>query len=156
MMRAGILPADFALREDETALERGVISNGIYWKGIAVFLLSLVVMVVIHPNLGGFLMLVAIVMLVYEYFAKHYLVILITDQRVMIRKGIVFIDSVQLRFNQIESVEILRNPVGMMMDYATLIVTGTGNRFTFMPFLSNAPALRVALDAQLAKLAEQA
>jgi hypothetical protein len=155
-MNIGLLPTDFALREDETALGRSVISYGIYWKGIAVFILSLLVMVIVHPNLGGFLMLVAIFMLVYEYLAKMCMVVLVTDQRVMIRKGIVFIDIVQLRFAQIESVEILRNPVGMMLDYGTLIVTGTGNRFTFVPFLANAPELRATLDAQLARVQDPA
>lgn len=143
---------EFTLREDETAQARAVVSDGVYWKAAAVFALSMIVMVVVHPNLGGFLMLVAALTFLAAYLRKAYTMVLVTNQRLLIRQGVFFVDSLQLRFSQIESVEVMRTPIGMALGYGMLIVTGTGTRQCIVPFIENATAIRQAIDNQMAGL----
>lgn len=144
------IPLEFSLRDDERAVSRAVISPGIYWKAMVLFVFSFVVMVLVHPNLGAFFFAVCCFTFIAEYLRKFYTVVLVTNQRLLVRQGFVFVDSVQLRFSQIESVEIMRTPIGMLLGYGSLIVTGVGNRITLVPFIENAAAIRQAIDDQMA------
>ncbi|MES2729738.1 MAG: PH domain-containing protein [Pseudomonadota bacterium] len=137
---------DLSLKPDETILSQGRIGLGIYWPTVAVAILSLLIAVVVHPNLGGFLLMVAILMFVIAYMRRLVTIVVVTNQRVHIRQGIFMTESVQLRLEQIESVEIFRTPVGMALGYGMLVVTGTGGRNTIVPYLDNVADVRQAID----------
>lgn len=134
-----------ALREGETLKRVAQVHWGIYWKGFALLLLSLFLMLTVF-NLGAFFLLVAAVVLSFAYLTKHYLLLVLTDKRLIVRHGILNLETVQMHFNRIESVEVFRPPVGRLLGYATVVVTGTGSRVTSVPFIADADAFRGDLD----------
>lgn len=153
-------PSDYTaikplLREGETLKRVAAVHWGIYWKGAAVLLLSLIMMIVAF-NLGAFLVVVAAVMLGYAYLVKYYLLLALTDKRVIVRHGIINLDVVQLHYNRIESVEVFRPIMGRILGYGTVLVTGTGSRVTGIPFVANADAMRTAIDEVVFQQQEKA
>ena len=153
-------PPDYAaikplLREGETLKRVAAVHWGIYWKGIAVLLLSLILMMSVF-NLGAFLLVVAAAMLGYAYLVKYYLLLALTDKRVIVRHGIINLDVVQLHYNRIESVEVFRPIMGRILGYGTVLVTGTGSRVTGIPFVANADAMRTAIDEVVFQQQEKA
>ena len=138
-----------SLRPDEIILAQAHISNGIFWKTLIVFMLAILVAVFIALNLGVFLGVVALMMLVWNSFIRHVLLMVVTDQRVIVRSGTIMQETVDLRLDRIESVEIQRTLAGYMFGYASVIVTGMGVRLAFVPFIANADRLRVTIDEML-------
>ena len=141
--RSADLPV--SLREGEKVLGRAFVAYGVYWKTIAVFTIAALLSLIAVP-LGVFLSGVGFALFVYEFLLRKLLLMFITNQRVILRSGIIKIDTVQIRLDRIESVEIQRTLIGQLMGYATLVITGTGTRLAFIPYLANAPQLRNILD----------
>lgn len=133
------------LRDSEKLVRVARIHPGIYWKAIAVFGLGLWLFFTIK-NLGIFLLLVSAIMFVFAYLTKYYLLLAITDQRVLIRHGIVNLDVIDLQYKRVESVELSRSLMGRILGYATILVTGTGSRVTAVPFIANPSSFRSELD----------
>ncbi len=146
--RAGDLPA--ALREGEQVLIQGRISGAIFWKACAVLVIALLIGL-LAPPLGYFLCLVSVLTFAYAFLLKSILLIIVTNQRVFFRSGLIKVDTVQVRLERIESVEIQRTLIGHMMNYGTIVLTGTGSRFSYIPFLANAGEIRNVLDDLLYK-----
>lgn len=133
------------LRPEETALARSIISLGIYWKGVAVLILAIIVMILAFP-LGAFLSVVALIIFGFEYLMRHNLLMVVTDQRILIRFGIILVDTIHLRFDRIESVELQTTPPGQIFGYSTVIVTGTGTRLAMIPFIANALEIQMVIN----------
>ncbi len=136
------------MREDEKLLCEAKISQAVYWKPLAIFFVALLFLLIAR-NLFLFLAFVALVSYAYFYLVKSSLFLLVTSQRVMFRSGLIKVDTVQLRLDRIESVEIQRTVMGQLLGYATVVITGTGNRFAFVPFVANASQIRDVLDELL-------
>jgi uncharacterized membrane protein YdbT with pleckstrin-like domain len=134
-----------ALREGERILAKGFVSYGIYWRSVVAFAFAAMV-AFLAVQLGVFLAFVGLVVFVYEFLRRKLLLMYVTNQRVILRSGIIKIDTVQVRLDRIESVEIQRTLMGHLMGYATIIITGTGTRLAFIPYLDNAPHIRNVLD----------
>ncbi len=138
------------LQPGETLVRLARVSNGIYWKSVAVLILALIVMTsVILFNLGVFLLLVAAIMATHAYLTKHYLILALTDKRVLVRQGILNLDTVQLRYNRIESVELEWSIPGRILSYSVVVMTGTGSRVAVVPFIADGPQFRKDLDERL-------
>lgn len=142
--------SDFPLnmREDEKLLIEAKISKAVYWKPIAIFFIALLFLIIAR-NLFLFLAFVSLVSFAYFYLVKSSLFLLVTSQRVMFRSGLIKVDTIQLRLDRIESVEIQRTVMGQVLGYATVVITGTGNRFAFVPFVANAAQIRDVVDELL-------
>ncbi len=136
------------LRDGERLLIGGKISNAIYWKSCAVVVLAFF-FGLIAINLGVFLLIIAAIVAGSAFIVKKILFIVLTDQRVLIRRGVIKIDTLQLRLDSLESVEVQRTLVGQVLGYASVVITGVGNRFTIVPFVENAVEFRDALDDKL-------
>ena len=136
------------LRDGEEILIEAVISNAIFWKSLAVVVLA-VLIGILAWQLGVFLLIVAAITAMIAATIKKFLFLALTDQRVFVRTGVIKIDTVQLRFETIESVEVQRTIVGQVLGYANVVITGMGNRFTIVPFVENADAFRDRLDEVL-------
>lgn len=85
-----ILPG---LREGEKILTSTVISNGIYWKGIAILLVALLFLFVAY-QLAIFFSFVGLITLLYAYTVKRFLLLVVTSERVLIRRGILLTDMI--------------------------------------------------------------
>lgn len=51
---------------------------------------------------------------------------LITDQRVIIKKGILLIDTFEITYRKIESVELYQTLMGRILNYGDVHIVGTG------------------------------
>lgn len=130
--------------EEVLAVSR--VSNGIYWKSIAVFVLGLLFAVFVAARLGALLFVVSALMFVYAYLRKNVLLCVLTTKRVMARAGIIKVDMVDIRFDKIESIELEQMLTGYAMGYANLVVTGTGNRYINVPYVANGVIVRRAFS----------
>ena len=142
---AGPEAMESILMPGEKVLRIAAISPGIYWKGIAVFVLSILVMMKALA-LGGFLMFVSLVMLGVAHATKYFLLLAATDKRVVIRHGIINLDTIQFRYTKLESVELSRTIIGQILGYASVVITGTGSRITVIPFIADASKFRAELN----------
>lgn len=142
-----------ALQNDETIVRSAGIHPGIYWKGVAVFVLSVFLLITPAFNLGVFLMFVSLLTLSFAYLTKYYLLLVLTTKNIMVRHGIVQLDVVQMNLGRIESVEISKTVMGRLLGYSTVLLTGIGNRVTGVPFIidADAHAFRADLQELLAK-----
>jgi hypothetical protein len=129
------------LMPGEKIMALAAISNGIYWKGIVLFIVSFVIIFMAFA-LGAFLMFVSLLMLSIAYLTKYYLLLGATNKRIIIRSGIVNFDVIQLRYSKIESVELAWTIMGQIFRYASVVITGTGRRVVVIPFVSNAAEFR--------------
>ena len=134
------------LRPGEKLLVRGRISGGIYWKTIAFALITVAITLLIAWQLGVLFALVTGVAGLYAFLMSRSLLLVITDQRVFIRSGIIKIDTIQLRYDRIESVEIQRTIPGHILGYATIMITGIGAKLGFIPYLDNAVKIRDVMN----------
>ena len=97
-------------------------------------------------NLGVFFMFVSLIMLSIAFLTRYYLLLALTDERVIIRHGIINLDTIELPHSRIESVELARTIMARLLGYSTVMITGTGSRRTAVPFIADAHLFRAALD----------
>lgn len=147
------LPDDVRLLEGETVLRAAQISNGIYWKAAMIFIIALVFYIVFDAvdNLALFFMAIAFIKFLFCYFTKMFLLCVLTSKRLILRSGIVRIDTVQINLDRIESVEVGRTIIGQMLGYGEIIVTGTGSRISVVPFIDHPALIRNEIEQQLHK-----
>ncbi len=139
------LPNDVSILPDEKILKVAHFHWGIYWRGLAVLAFALFLLVTV-TNLGIFMLLVAGIMLGIAYMTKHYLLLVLTNKRLLIRSGLIRMDTVQLAIDRIESVELERTIPGMLMGYASVVVTGTGSRVMAVPYVEAPHVFRRLTD----------
>lgn len=137
-----------SLREGEKVLIRGDISTGIFWKAFAIFMLALLFSLLAW-QLAVFLGIVAMLTFGYEMLLQKFLLLIVTNERIFFRSGLLKVDTVQVRLERVESVEIQRTLTGHMLGYGTVVLTGTGSRFSYIPYLSNAAEIRNVIDEML-------
>lgn len=137
-----------ALREGEKILIKGRISEGIYWKSFAIlmfaFLLSLMAI-----QLGVFMGIVALLSFLYATLLRQFLMLIVTNERIFFRSGLIKVDTVQVRLERVESVEIQRTITGQILGYGTVVLTGVGSRYSFIRYLANAAQVRNVIDELL-------
>lgn len=126
----------------EEVVLRAELHNAIYWKSAAVFLFSILLFLFVARPLGYLLFTVAVVMTIISIITKHYLLLAITNKRVLARYGLLQMDVVDIRFSKIESIDLERMLPGHLFGYATVVVMGTGQRFIRIPYIANAEAFR--------------
>lgn len=134
-----------ALREGEKVLIKGRISEGIFWKSFGVLMIALMFGVIAMP-LGIFLSVVAALSFFYAYLLRTFLLLIVTNQRIFFRSGLLKVDTVQVRLDKVESVEIQRTLTGQMLGYGTVVLTGVGSRYSYIRYLANAAEIRNVID----------
>lgn len=140
------IDAESMLVNGEHIIEQAQIQNGIYWPSIAVMAVALLFALFVAPQLGALLAFVALLMIIHATLKKEILHFTLTNKRIFVRYGMLQIDVVDIRLNKIESVELERMLTGYLLGYATLVIMGTGNRYTAIPYIGNAPQIRRAYN----------
>jgi len=130
-----------AVLPGERPVHLATISNGIYWKSIAMALLGVVTMFYTF-TLAFYFFTVAIIMAALAWSTQHALLLAATDKRIIIRAGILSAQRVEIPFSRIESVDVMTTPPGMLFGYSTVIITGTGSMRFIVPFIRDALAFR--------------
>lgn len=137
-----------ALREGEKVLIKGRISEGIYWKAFGVLMFALLLCLVAIP-LGVFMGIVALLSFGYASLLRQFLLLVVTNERIFFRSGLIKVDTVQVRLDRVESVEIQRTITGQLLGYGTVVLTGVGSRYSYIRYLANAPEIRNVIDELL-------
>ena len=138
----------FTLNSDEDILATGEISYGIFWKTAVVATLAILLLITVY-NLGILLLLVSAVMFIVAYLERYFLLLILTNQRVIIRHGVIKIDTTQIRLSRIESAEVEHTIPGMLLGYGAVVLSGTGSRISAVPFVANASQFRNRMDEML-------
>lgn len=129
------------LMPDEKIIHQVSISSGIYWKGLTLFVVAILVMIKAFA-LGCFLLVVSGVVLLVAHLTKYFLLLAATDKRIFIRSGIINLDVIQMRYSKIESVELAWTIMGQLLGYSSVVITGTGQRVTIIPYVADAIKFR--------------
>lgn len=136
------------LLPDEKLIRIVTISPGIYWKGLTVLVIAILVFIK-WPPLGILFLIVSGLMLLIAFLTKHFLLLASTDKRILVRGGIINLDVIQMRYSKIESVELAWTIIGQFLGYASVVITGTGQRVTIVPFVADALQFREEITAIL-------
>lgn len=129
------------LVKDEEVILRARLHGAIYWKSVAVLIFSVLIFF-IAPPLGIMLMIVGTIMLILSIMTQHFLLLAVTNKRVLARYGLLQMDVVDIRLSKIESIDLERMLPGHIFGYASVVVMGTGMRMLRVPYIGNAEDFR--------------
>ena len=125
----------------EEVILRAKLHGAIYWKSVAVLIAAFLLWLVI-PGLGIILGIAGALMLCVAILTQHYLILAITNKRVLARYGLLQMDVVDIRLSKIESIDLERMLPGHIFGYANVVVMGTGQRLIRVPYIGNAESFR--------------
>lgn len=125
----------------EEVLLRAELHNAIYWKSYAVLAFAVLMWFAI-PQFGILFGISGALMLCTAILTKHYLLLAVTNKRILARYGLLQMDVVDIRLSKIESIDLERMLTGHVFGYASVVVMGTGQRLIRVPFIRNAEEFR--------------
>src|SRR5262245_19555639 len=122
----------------------------VYWPGVAVALLAVVAywfsetryLTGIWRFTAYALALVAIVLLIQQWFQWWVTEIAVTDRRVIYKKGLVRRQTNEMNMDKVESVKINQSILGRMLDYGDVSILGTGEGFETLRTVASPIELR--------------
>lgn len=131
----------------------------VYWPGIAVALLAVVAYWLSDTRLPpGFwrytayaLALVAVALLIQQWFQWWITGIAVTNRRVIYKRGLIPRETNEMNMDKVESVQIDQSIFGRMLDYGNVTILGTGEGFKTLRTIANPVDLRNSItgnDAQ--------
>ncbi|HTP38147.1 MAG TPA: PH domain-containing protein [Steroidobacteraceae bacterium] len=97
-------------------------------------------------TVAGIAALAALVILLWPFLARKSTELVITDQRVIVKFGLVSTHSIEVRFEKIESVRVTQGLIGRMLNFGDITITGTGSTFDPIPDITRPLAFRSALN----------
>lgn len=101
--------------------------NGMRWVVLIVLLLELLI-------------------LVWPFVARRSTELVITDKRLIAKYGVISVQSIEIRFDKIESVRVTQGLSGRLLNFGDIVVTGTGSTFDPIRNIANALQFRAALN----------
>lgn len=129
----------------EHVIVNGEIHWGIYWKSAAVTIFAILVCFFILP-IGLILLAAGIIGMLHSYLMQKMLLLVLTNKRVLVRYGLLQVDVVDMRFKNIESIELERMLPGFVLGYSNVVVMGVGQRYIRIPYVANGVAFRRAFN----------
>ena len=131
----------------------------VYWPGVAVALLGVVAYWFNEtrylPGLWRYtayaLALVAVVLLIQEWFQCWITEIAVTNRRIIYKKGLIRRQTNEMNMDKVESVKINQSILGRMLDYGNVTILGTGEGFETLRTIASPIELRNSItghDAQ--------
>ncbi len=105
-----------------------------------------------HLILFGVLLLVVgvgLVLLVWAWIRVKSTELAITNKRVIAKFGFVSRNTVEIAIPKVESIQVQQSMMGRLLDYGTLVISGTGTSHAPIPSIADPLAFRRAfLEAQ--------
>lgn len=136
---------DSILLNGEQVIVNCEVHWGIYWKSAVIMIFALIVCIFVW-QIGLILLIAGVFGLIHSYLMTRMLLLVLTNKRVLMRYGILQVDVVDMRFKNIESIELERMVPGFLLGYSNVIVMGIGQRVIRIPYLSNAVTFRRAFN----------
>ena len=75
---------------------------------------------------GSFLLLVAIICGIPSFISFKNSEFAITNKRVLMNAGFIRINSLEIPLTKVEAIQVKQGPLGRILNYGTVIITGTG------------------------------
>ena len=92
---------------------------------------------------------VGLVFLVMAWVRVHTTELAITNKRVIAKFGFISRNTMEIGIQKVESIQVHQSLMGRMLDYGTLIISGTGTSHAPIPSISDPMAFRRAfVEAQ--------
>jgi uncharacterized membrane protein YdbT with pleckstrin-like domain len=88
------------------------------------------------------LALVAVVLLIREWFQWWVTDIAVTNRRVIYKKGLIRRQTNEMNMDKVESVQVKQSILGRMLDYGTVTILGTGEGFETLRTIASPIELR--------------
>lgn len=129
------------LVKGEEVILRAQVHRALYWRSVAILIIALLLLFYIKP-LAIIAGIVGAVMLCISILTQHYLLLVVTNKRVLARYGLLQMDVVDIRLSKIESIDLERMLLGHIFGYANVVVAGTGMRIIRVPYIANSEVFR--------------
>jgi uncharacterized membrane protein YdbT with pleckstrin-like domain len=148
---------DKILQPDERIVAIGKKHWIIYLPGIAVLVLAVLIEIgaMLLPNLGFALEIVAaivavfaLILLLREWFSQWTTEIVVTNRRVVYKRGFISRFTREMNMEKIESVAVDQTLIGRLFGYGTIDIRGTGAGFEQLRGIAEPIALRNAINVQ--------
>ncbi len=131
----------------------------VYWPGVAVALLAVVAYWLagtrLLPGLWRYsaygLALVAVVLLIRQWFQWWVTEIAVTDRRVIYKKGFIRRQTNEMNMDKVESVKIDQSIIGRMLDFGDVAILGTGEGFETLRTIATPIELRNSITGTMHK-----
>jgi uncharacterized membrane protein YdbT with pleckstrin-like domain len=104
---------DSTLIEGETVVYRAQVS---WWPLIPWLILGVLTLVIV----------IGLFILIWVYVKRRTTELAITNKRVIAKRGFIQRDTIEMFLGKVESVHVEQSVPGRMLDYGTVIVSGTG------------------------------
>jgi uncharacterized membrane protein YdbT with pleckstrin-like domain len=122
----------------------------VYWPGVAVALLAVAAYwfgeTRLLPKVWLYtayaLALVAVVLLVQEWYQWWITEIAVTNRRVIYKKGLIRLHTNEMNMDKVESVQVGQSFLGRMFDFGTVKILGTGEGFEALQTIAGPIKLR--------------
>ena len=122
----------------------------VYWRGVAVALLAVVAywlsetryLTGLWRYTGHALALVAIILLVQQWFRWWITEIAVTNRRVIYKMGLVRRQTNEMNMDKVESVKVNQTILGRILDYGDVTILGTGEGFETLRTIASPIELR--------------
>jgi uncharacterized membrane protein YdbT with pleckstrin-like domain len=92
------------------------------------------------------ILLIALVIIAWPLIARRSTELAITSKRLIAKFGIASTQSIEIRFDRIETVRVKQSLMGRILNYGDIVVTGTGSTFDPIPDISKPMQFRAALN----------
>jgi uncharacterized membrane protein YdbT with pleckstrin-like domain len=91
-------------------------------------------------------LIVGICLLAWPLIARRSTELVITDKRLIAKFGVLSTQSIEIRFDKIESVRVNQGLMGRILNFGDIVVTGTGSTFDPIRHIASAMKFRAALN----------
>lgn len=126
---------DKVLQPNETVVYRTSLSWAMYIPGLVVVAAGLVVLVIAATTFGGSIwaygvaiavLAIGLYLLAAEWFERWTTEIAITNRRIILKRGFIRRDTIEMSVEKVESVDVQQSLFGRLLDYGDIVVRGTG------------------------------
>lgn len=146
---------DKHLLEGETVVYRARLHRIIFLPAVALALLGLIAAILIYVYLdhkiaawitGAAFLIVAVVVAFPRFIRYATSEFAVTNKRVIVKVGLIYRKTLELVLTKVETIGVEQTVFGRLLDYGTIIITGTGG--TKEPFRDIASPLRFRENVQ--------
>jgi hypothetical protein len=124
------------------------ISPAIYWQPVVLLVVAFV-SGLWSLTLAFYFLAVAAILFLLCWTTQQYLLLGCSDRRIVCRHGILFADVLSVRYGSVESIEIITSPIGALLGYSNVLISGTGRLRFMVPYVADAFAFREAVMEQM-------
>lgn len=145
------------LQPEEQVLAVGRVHWLIYWPGILWVLIAIAIacvgafVAVQQPQrdycfyAAAAIAAIGVLMLIAEAIRRHGVEMVVTDRRVIFKRGILSRYTAEMNVAKIETVDVIQSLAGRILNYGTVIVRGTGAGIEPLRSVEDPLALRNAI-----------